>query len=596
MPKKTAPAAPVARMTLPLTALRTEHNIRHHLQIGDGWLINSVRENGVISPLVVEPAADAPGVFDVIQGKRRLAAACAAELTEVPVYVVDPAQRTAGMQYIEMIVENAEEGRKSLSALEEADALFLATESGMTEAAVVRRSGRSAEQVAQSLTAARTVGDRTREALAESDAYELDLAVLSVLGEFDDDPDAVARLLDAHGKGLFEHQVTAERDAIEEREARNVVREELATAGIRLIEPEELEEGVELEPLEFLWDKEGNPLTEDGHAACPGHAVSWEEVSDTPDELYAGCTDWQGNGHLDHPHGEETEEATDDAEEESALRPPHDQDDDEDQDDEDDAPAPRPAPAPAPVKPKPDGMAHAVKLAGNKAYRAALKTRRAWVKEFLQRKTAPKTLAGWVTEQLFICPPEVEKWAGDVPRVALLAEFLGENKSVKAKERAKWIPAGASPGKLALMNFAVLAASHEKRLDQVQTWRTDKPSWDTEEIRDGARTYLSFLSTTGYTLSPVEKAIVDNVTFHPSGEPEESEADDGQDEQAEGSDEQADAPNAEEPEEEAPQESADPDDGPLPGEPPAVDPEDGGAQEEPDEAQEDGPPQDAPQE
>ncbi|MEU8893671.1 ParB N-terminal domain-containing protein [Streptomyces sp. NPDC048442] len=563
MPKKTAPAAPVARMTLPLTALRTEHNIRHHLQIDDGWLVNSVREIGVIAPLVVEPAADAPDVYDVIQGKRRLAAACAAELTEVPVYVVDPAQRTAGMQYIEMIVENAEEGRRPLSALEEADALFLAAEAGMTEAVVARRSGRSAEQVAQSLATARTVGDRTREALAESDAYELDLAVLSVLGEFDDDPDAVARLLDAHGKGLFQHQVTTERSAREERDARNVVRSELATVGIRLIEPEELEgPGVELEPLEFLWDKEGNQLTEDCHATCPGHAVSWDEASDTPDELYAGCTDPEGNGHLDHPHGEETEEATDDVEEEFAPRAPQVQEDDEDrEEDQDDGHGTAaPAPAPVPVKPKPDGMAHSVKLAGNKAYRAALKTRRAWVKEFLQRKLAPKSLPGWVTEQLFICPPEVEKWAGDIPRVALLAEFLGENKSVKSKERAKWVPAGATQGKLALMNFAVLAASYEKRLDQVQTWRMDKPSWDTEEIRDGARVYLSYLSTIGYTLAPVEKAIVDNVPFDPDGEKRVTEPDDGE------------AEGTEEPE------AAAPDGAPLTDEPPT-------------EAQEDSPPE-----
>ncbi|WP_190046376.1 ParB/RepB/Spo0J family partition protein, partial [Streptomyces finlayi] len=288
--KKKTVAPPVARV-LPLTQLRDDRNVRQVLGIEDGWLVESVRENGIVSPLVVEPAPDAPELYDVIQGKRRLAAARQAELTEAPVYVLDPARREAGLAYIEMLVENAEEGRKSLTDLEQADALFHAVEAGMAPAAAARRAGRSDDEVAHAVATARKVGERTRRALAEAEAYEWDLSELAVLAEFDDDEEAVTRLVEAHARGVFEHQATAERDAREAVQARQVVREECQATGVRLIESDEIEgeECAEFEILEYLWDKEGNQLTEEEHAGCPGHAVTWDPDSDTPDALLIGC-------------------------------------------------------------------------------------------------------------------------------------------------------------------------------------------------------------------------------------------------------------------------------------------------------------------
>lgn len=176
----------------------------------------------------------------------------------------------------------------------------------------------------------------------------------------------------------------------------------------------------------------------------------------------------------------------------------------------------RPAPPTGPAGPAKDEMPHKLKVEGNAAYRAALKTRREWLRtEFLSRKTAPKVLARFVTSQLLSCPKPVASWTGDVARVALLAELLGEEKTGDAEGRCEWAPANATPGRLMLMNFAVLAACYEKRMDQVQTWRHDRPSWDTDEIRADARVYLEFLGEVGYPLAPIEQAIISGEPYAP---------------------------------------------------------------------------------
>jgi ParB family chromosome partitioning protein len=133
----------------------------------------------------------------------------------------------------------------------------------------------------------------------------------------------------------------------------------------------------------------------------------------------------------------------------------------------------------------------------------------------LSRKTAPKTLAPFITAQLLICSKPVQSWTGDVSRVALLAELLGQSKTDEAAGRAQWAPGNATPGRLMLLNFAVLAACYEKRIQEVQTWRHDEPSWDTEEIRADARTYLAFLGEVGYPLAPIEQAIISGDPYTP---------------------------------------------------------------------------------
>lgn len=79
-------------------------------------LSNSVREKGVLQPIVVRPAREREGHFEIVAGERRWRAAQKASLHEVPVIIRDFSDGEA----LEIaIVENVQ--RADLNPLEEAD-------------------------------------------------------------------------------------------------------------------------------------------------------------------------------------------------------------------------------------------------------------------------------------------------------------------------------------------------------------------------------------------------------------------------------------------------------------------------------------------
>ncbi len=78
-------------------------------------LTDSVRAKGIIQPIVVRPIRNVAGSYEIIAGERRWRAAQAAELTEVPVVVVEADDREA---LAFAIIENVQ--RADLNAMEEA--------------------------------------------------------------------------------------------------------------------------------------------------------------------------------------------------------------------------------------------------------------------------------------------------------------------------------------------------------------------------------------------------------------------------------------------------------------------------------------------
>lgn len=78
-------------------------------------LVESIREKGVIQPVLARPMAGAPNVFELIAGERRWRAAQKAGLHELPVIVLDVDDK----ETLELaIIENVQ--RADLNALEEA--------------------------------------------------------------------------------------------------------------------------------------------------------------------------------------------------------------------------------------------------------------------------------------------------------------------------------------------------------------------------------------------------------------------------------------------------------------------------------------------
>ncbi len=79
-------------------------------------LTNSIRERGIIQPIIVRPSLDEDGKFEIIAGERRWQAAQYAGLHEVPVIVI----KVDNLKSLEFaIVENVQ--RKDLNPIEEAE-------------------------------------------------------------------------------------------------------------------------------------------------------------------------------------------------------------------------------------------------------------------------------------------------------------------------------------------------------------------------------------------------------------------------------------------------------------------------------------------
>ena len=126
---------PVGRM-VPIEDIEPNpHQPRQHM--GDlSELIASVREKGVLEPILVRPRGSR---FQIIAGERRYRAAIEAGLAEMPCIV----RETSDAEMMEIaLIENLQ--RKDLSAFEEADGLkMLADSYGYTHEAMAERLGKS---------------------------------------------------------------------------------------------------------------------------------------------------------------------------------------------------------------------------------------------------------------------------------------------------------------------------------------------------------------------------------------------------------------------------------------------------------------------
>src|SRR5216684_7469704 len=107
-------------------------------------LADSIREKGVLQPLLVRRHPDAANSYEIIAGERRWRAAQLAQLHEVPVVVKDLDDRSA----LEIaLVENIQ--REDLSALEEAEGYRrLMEEFSHTQEALAKAVGKSRSHVA----------------------------------------------------------------------------------------------------------------------------------------------------------------------------------------------------------------------------------------------------------------------------------------------------------------------------------------------------------------------------------------------------------------------------------------------------------------
>ena len=110
-------------------------------------LADSIRENGVLQPILVRPRPGDPTSYEIVAGERRWRAAQLAKLHDIPVIVRDIGDREA----LELaLVENVQ--REDLSPLEEADGYRrLLQEFGNSQDDLARRVGKSRSHITNSI-------------------------------------------------------------------------------------------------------------------------------------------------------------------------------------------------------------------------------------------------------------------------------------------------------------------------------------------------------------------------------------------------------------------------------------------------------------
>jgi len=135
---------PVGRM-IPIEDLKANPN-QPRQEIGDiSELVASIKEKGVLEPILVRPAE---GRFEIIAGERRYRAACEAGLDEIPCIV-----RSVGdAEMMELaLIENLQ--RQDLTPFEEADGLkALAEQHGYTHEEMAEKLGKSRTAVTETLS------------------------------------------------------------------------------------------------------------------------------------------------------------------------------------------------------------------------------------------------------------------------------------------------------------------------------------------------------------------------------------------------------------------------------------------------------------
>lgn len=438
--------------TIPLALLRAHPgNVRP--KEADPELVESVRADGVIIPLLITLDAEI-GAVRVLDGHRRWAAAEEVGLDAVPyAYDAERAEDEAG-QFLDMVTTARH--RKALTPLQEAAALFTARELGATDHQLAAAAG-GRKAVKAALTAAR-LDEATKNAATRAD-YEWTLTDLAALAPFEDDPDAVARLIAAAERNQFGYMV--KRLQLERQQAADCAETtaKLRAKGVRVLSSQPPYDCA----LTQLRNAKGENLDKTNHAACPGHVATVEHRGDRAEAVY-WCEAPAAHGHT--------------------LR------------------------YPSRTPTKKDPAARRLVIEGNKAWQAAVNHRREFLTGLLTRASLTKEhsehIARFLAETLLVWPDPIQDPApAHVHRIQ--ADLLA-----LASIPSRWesLTEGASSRRILQLTLAPIAACYEHAIEK-RVWRTDLTEWELH-ARPHARRWLTFCHQVGHELSPLEAAVVDD--------------------------------------------------------------------------------------
>jgi ParB family chromosome partitioning protein len=231
------PAAPTAAVTdarggqrkTPIAFIRANpRNPRKNFsesEIDD--LAASVRERGVIQPILVRTVAGTTDAFEIVAGERRWRAAQRAGLHEVPIIVIEATDKDA---LAIAIIENVQ--RADLNALEEASGYQqLMEEHNYSQAEVAHILGKSRSHVANTLRLM-NLPSESRALLASGQISAGHARALLALP----DPDAVAKRIVAEGLTVRDIERLSQAPAAQRTPKTSPQRPESADADTRALE------------------------------------------------------------------------------------------------------------------------------------------------------------------------------------------------------------------------------------------------------------------------------------------------------------------------------------------------------------------------
>lgn len=407
----------------------------------DKAFVDDIRAHGVLVPLVAVRTTD--GALRVRYGHRRTLAAIEAALPTVPVYIVGAEDDDTADRIVRQMAEN--ERRTNLTTGDRVAAVEQLSLLGLTASAIAKRTHTPRAQVDDALRAAGS--ELARAAADRWDFLTLDMA--SAVAEFDDDPDTVKALV-AAGKdspGQFAHAAQRARDTRTRARAAATLTAELVTAGTTVVERPSWDDRA-ARGVRELTDADGQPITGETHASCPGHAAYLEPAwGDQPYRPVYVCTDWKANGHRDANRAS-TAGAMSDT----------------------------------------DKAERRTVIANNKAWKSAETVRPDWLSTFLARKSPPKAAAAYLAGELLRGTHELRR---AMERRTVVADVLGIADAAALDSHAD----AATDARATVLALAVVLCAYEQSTS-VQTWR--RPDGE-------IRRYFAFLAANGYECADVEK-------------------------------------------------------------------------------------------
>lgn len=475
-------------------ALLTAHpgNVRADRQ-ADRQFCQSVAGAGIITPLEITTSPD--GGYVVVDGNIRLDAAIQVGLDAVP-YVFSPGTADhAGRQYLHMLISSR--FRRDLNVHEEAAALFCASQAGMSRAQIRRATGLKASEVRAGITAG-GLSESTREQTGDAE-YEWTLEDLALLSPFEDDPEAMSRILRAldYGQPLayITQKLTDEREQrarhdelladLHERGVTVVDQPPPGAVSVSMLRAGSTSDHIQSQDSDVPGGEgdgpgQGGEMDPAAHASCPGAVAVLRPWQEEPSWY---CLDPARYGHASRLEQPSAAAGTGRADGGSG------------------AGSTGGSPASGPDR--------KLVIEGNRAWGSAASVRHRWLTEFLSRKAPPAgtgaLVAQFVTTQLLTMPQPLRQ---------ALPSILGREMYRALGGSAPGAAGTAAQPRLWLLALAPVAACYEDQMtgsgEQRSTWRTDRYS---PCPRPDAGTWLRFLAQAGHQLSPIEQAVADGAAY-----------------------------------------------------------------------------------